>query len=255
MLEKILQTKREELKEIQLGQQEDVQKISFYQALQNKARPVSLIAEVKKASPSKGLIKENFNPVQIAKQYVKGGANALSVLTDETYFKGHHTYLTNIKKEVSIPVLRKDFIIDSLQVEQSARIGADAILLIGEAMSPEKLYELYLQAKELHLDCLVEVHSREVLQGILTIFTPEIIGINNRNLHTFQTTLQQTEQISQFVPKESLMVSESGIFTYEDVQTVKKAGANAILVGESLMRQEDQTTAIYDLFGEEVYEN
>ena len=255
MLEKILQTKREELKEIQLGQQEDVQKISFYQALQNKARPVSLIAEVKKASPSKGLIKENFNPVQIAKQYVKGGANALSVLTDETYFKGHHTYLTNIKKEVSIPVLRKDFIIDSLQVEQSARIGADAILLIGEAMSPEKLYELYLQAKELHLDCLVEVRSREVLQGILTMFTRENIGINNRNLHTFQTTLQQTEQISQFVPKESLMVSESGIFTYEDVQTVKKAGANAILVGESLMRQEDQTTAIYDLFGEEVYEN
>jgi indole-3-glycerol phosphate synthase len=150
-------------------------------------------------------------------------------------------------------VLRKDFIIDSIQVEESARIGADAILLIGEALEPLKLQELYLQATEKELDCLVEVHSLETLERLLAVFTPKIIGINNRNLHTFETSLQQTKEIAKHVPKDQLLVSESGIYLYDDVSYVKEAGAKAILVGESLMRQDNQTKAIEKLFGESEY--
>lgn len=253
MLNKIIETKKEEIQNLQLPEQQNVAKRSFLDALSNPNRELALIAEVKKASPSKGLIKENFQPVEIAKAYEKGKADALSVLTDQHYFQGHRTFLSDIKQHVSIPVLRKDFIIDSIQVEESVRIGADAILLIGEALEPLKLQELYLQATEKELDCLVEVHSLETLERLLAVFTPKIIGINNRNLHTFETSLQQTKEIAKHVPKNQLLVSESGIYLYDDVSYVKEAGAKAILVGESLMRQDNQTKAIEKLFGESEY--
>jgi indole-3-glycerol phosphate synthase len=253
MLNKIIETKKEEIQNLQLPEQQNVAKRSFLDALSNPNRELALIAEVKKASPSKGLIKENFQPVEIAKAYEKGKTDALSVLTDQHYFQGHRTFLSDIKQHVSVPVLRKDFIIDSIQVEESARIGADAILLIGEALEPLKLQELYLQATEKELDCLVEVHSLETLERLLAVFTPKIIGINNRNLHTFETSLQQTKEIAKHVPKDQLLVSESGIYLYDDVSYVKEAGAKAILVGESLMRQDNQTKAIEKLFGESEY--
>ncbi|MEE6131176.1 indole-3-glycerol-phosphate synthase [Priestia aryabhattai] len=250
MLNKIIETKKQEVANLVLPDPVQVKKVSFLKALANPNRMLSLIAEVKKASPSKGLIQRNFNPVTIAKAYEEGRADALSVLTDEQYFMGHHTYLTEIKQSVNLPVLRKDFIIDELQVEESARIGADAILLIGEVLDPVHLKELYEQAGELGLDCLVEVHEAETLEQILRVFTPRIIGVNNRNLRTFKTSITQTKDISSIVPKDSLFVSESGIYEYKDLTYVKEAGAKAVLVGESLMKQDDQQAAIKNLFGE-----
>ncbi|WP_102345779.1 indole-3-glycerol phosphate synthase TrpC [Bacillus sp. Marseille-P3661] len=249
MLNKILQTKQEEIRAITLPDQVDVRGISFYNALRNKTREVALIAEVKKASPSKGIIRADFDPVEIALGYEDGGANAISVLTDRQYFHGDIAYLTAIKNAVNIPVMRKEFIIDFIQVEQSKRIGADAILLIAEALEPRKLFELYKQATELGLDCLVEVHSEQALAGILNVFTPKIIGVNNRNLNTFETTLGQTELIAAMIPKGSIFVSESGIFTFEDINRVANAGADAVLVGESLMRADTPAKGIECLFG------
>lgn len=249
MLNKILETKKEEVKKIKLPFQQSVRNHSFFNGLVNQKNEVALIAEVKKASPSKGVIKEDFDPLSIAREYEQAGADAISVLTDKHYFQGDRDYLIKIKKEIALPVLRKDFIIDSKQVLESKRIGADAILLIAEALEPTKLAELYEYAYELQLECLVEVHSLEALEGILSIFTPRIIGVNNRNLQTFETTLEQTEKIASSIPSSSLFVSESGIHSYEDIKRVKRAGANAVLVGESLMRAETPGKGIKRLFG------
>ncbi|WP_214481944.1 indole-3-glycerol phosphate synthase TrpC [Bacillus sp. SM2101] len=255
MLEKILEVKREEINKLELRDEVQVEKFSFYEALKNTTLPLGLIAEVKKASPSKGIIRGDFHPTTIAKAYEQAGASAISVLTDEPFFQGHHSYLSEIKKIVNIPALRKDFIIDSIQVEESRRLGADAILLIGEALSPVHLHELYVQAQEADLDVLVEVHSKETLDNILSVFTPKIIGINNRNLKTFETSLHQTIDLVRDVPKDSLLVSESGIFTNEDIKMLKHCGANAVLVGEALMRQDDLVHAIHQLMGSEYVEN
>ena len=204
---------------------------------------------MKKASPSKGLIKEDFVPVQIAKDYEAAKADAISVLTDTPFFQGENSYLSDVKRAVSIPVLRKDFI-DSLQVEESRRIGADAILLIGEVLDPLHLHELYLEAGEKGMDVLVEVHDASTLEQILKVFTPDILGVNNRNLKTFETSVKQTEQIASLVPKESLLVSESGIGSLEHLTFVNEHGARAVLIGESLMRQTSQRKAIHALFRE-----
>ncbi len=209
-----------------------------------------MIAEVKKASPSKGLIKEDFVPEQIAKDYEAAQADALSVLTNFPFFQGKNNYLSDVKRAVSIPVLRKDFIIDSIQVEESKRIGADAILLIGEVLDPVQLHELYLEAGEKEMDVLVEVHDQTTLEQIVKVFTPDILGINNRNLKTFETSLEQTKQIASLVPKECLLVSESGIGSLEHLTFVKEHGARAVLIGESLMRQHSQQKAIHALYGE-----
>ncbi|MDQ0858632.1 indole-3-glycerol phosphate synthase TrpC [Bacillus sp. V2I10] len=251
MLTKILEKKREEVLSLTIPERKNVSERSFYNALKQSNRKPALIAEVKKASPSKGVIKENFHPVEIAKAYEAGKADCLSVLTDESFFQGHRDFIAEIKKEVSLPVLRKDFIIDHKQVEESKNIGADAILLIGEALAARELHELYLHAYELGMAVLVEVHSLAVLEKLLPEFTPEILGVNNRNLSTFKTDIHQIMTISRSVPKDTLLVSESGIFTFEDVKTVQQEGANAILVGESLMRENDQTSAIKALYGEE----
>ncbi|NRF02000.1 indole-3-glycerol phosphate synthase TrpC [Bacillus subtilis] len=250
MLEKIIKQKKEEVKTLVLPVEQPFEKRSFKEALASPNRFIGLIAEVKKASPSKGLIKEDFVPVQIAKDYEDAKADAISVLTDTPFFQGENSYLSDVKRAVSIPVLRKDFIIDSLQVEESRRIGADAILLIGEVLDPLHLHELYLEAGEKGMDVLVEVHDASTLEQILKVFTPDILGVNNRNLKTFETSVKQTEQIASLVPKESLLVSESGIGSLEHLTFVNEHGARAVLIGESLMRQTSQRKAIHALFRE-----
>ncbi|MEC1668646.1 indole-3-glycerol phosphate synthase TrpC [Bacillus mojavensis] len=250
MLENIINQKIEEVKTLILPEEQPFEKRSFKEALADAKRFIGLIAEVKKASPSKGLIKEDFVPERIAKDYEAAQADALSVLTDFPFFQGKNRYLSDVKRAVSIPVLRKDFIIDSIQVEESKRIGADAILLIGEVLDPVQLHELYLEAKEKEMDVLVEVHDQMTLEQIVKVFTPDILGINNRNLKTFETSLEQTKQIASLVPKECLLVSESGIGTLEHLTFVKEHGARAVLIGESLMRQHSQQKAIHALYGE-----
>ncbi|WP_017728025.1 indole-3-glycerol phosphate synthase TrpC [Halalkalibacterium ligniniphilum] len=254
MLEKIIQTKREEVEHLELPEQVEVTKYSLYEALRKPNRSVGLLAEVKKASPSKGLIREDFEPVKIAKGYEEGGADAISVLTDQLYFQGHRDYLTAVKRSVHLPVLRKDFIIDERQIEESERIGADAILLIVGTVPIETLHHFYKIAHEIGLECLVEVHSKEELEELLSTFTPTLIGVNNRNLKTFETDLAQTELMSEMIPKDSLFLSESGIFNRSDIERVAQAGAAGVLVGESLMRARTPQEGIYHLFGGEQIE-
>ncbi|KGX88147.1 indole-3-glycerol phosphate synthase TrpC [Pontibacillus litoralis] len=236
MLNAILEHKREEVKQLQLPAPERVEHYSFSKALCNSMYPLGLIAEVKKASPSKGMIQSNFRPVETALLYEKAGASAISVLTDRRFFQGDNAFLTAIKRATSLPVLRKDFIVDERQVEESKRIGADAILLIGEAMEAHKLHYLYEAARSTGLEVLVEVHSRATLENVLALFQPAIIGINNRDLTTFTTSILQTASIAPSIPNGSIVVSESGIATKEDVQQVQASGAHAVLIGEALMR-------------------
>ncbi len=216
----------------------------FLRALRNPPGGVSiaLIAEIKRASPSKGLIRKDFAPAALATAYEKGGATCLSVLTDEPYFQGKNEFLGEARNACSLPVLRKDFIIDPWQVAQSRTLGADCILLIMAALKTEMACELAEQAQELGMDVLVEVHNNAEMQAALRLPT-QLIGINNRNLSSFETSLEVTETLAPQVPPASLLVSESGISTAQDVARVKTAGAGAILVGESLMREDDLETA------------
>lgn len=249
MLNTILKTKEEEVASLQLPEQKDVPSYSFYDALLHPNNKIALIAEVKKASPSKGVIREDFDPVKIARSYEAAGADAISVLTDEQYFQGHRDYLSAIKEVVSIPVMRKDFIIDERQIEETVRIGADAVLLIVGTVPIDQLNYLYDVAYDKGLDCLVEVHAKEELEQLLETFTPKIIGVNNRDLKTFNTSLTQTEEMAKLIPKESIFISESGIFTSDDIDRVARAGASGVLVGESLMRAETPEIGIKTLFG------
>ncbi|QOR65263.1 indole-3-glycerol phosphate synthase TrpC [Cytobacillus suaedae] len=250
MLTKIIETKYEEVKKIILPECDVFERKSLYEALQNPYREIGLIAEVKKASPSKGVIRQEFHPTQIALDYLNVHVDALSVLTDELYFQGSSQYLREIKKLVDVPVLRKDFIVDSLQIEQSVRIGADAILLIGEVLEPAQLHEFYTEAYEKGLECLVEVHSYEILEKILKVFEPKILGVNNRNLKTFSTSILQTKELSDHIPPGSLLVSESGIHSHQDLLDVKNYGAKAVLVGEAFMKVEKPGDGVRELFGE-----
>ena len=218
--------------------------ISFKNAI--KKDNLSVICEVKKASPSKGLIRPDFHPVEIAKEYEKAGANAISCLTEEFYFKGSSKYLSAIRKEVSIPILRKDFIFDDYQIYEAKAIGANAILLIAAILSTDQMIEFQELAHTLNLQCLVEVHNQEELEKVLK-FIPDIIGINNRNLKTFEVDLNTTEKVRKNVPRETILVSESGIKDNKDMKTVCKLGANAVLIGETLMRSNDITATLHDL--------
>ncbi|WP_077618597.1 indole-3-glycerol phosphate synthase TrpC [Bacillus sinesaloumensis] len=251
MLNKILEQKKIEVSNIQYPEVNgQVERKSLYNALTSPNRLLGIIAEVKKASPSKGIIREDFQPVSIATEYEEAQADAISVLTDENFFQGSMEYLMDIKQNVSIPVLRKDFIIDAKQIVQSERIGADAILLIGEALDPIQLHEYYCEAYERGLECLVEVHSREILEKVCKLFTPKILGINNRNLQVFETSIIHTEEIAKEAPSESLVVSESGIHTPQDIKDIIKYGANAALIGEAFMRAESPGIGIKQMFGE-----
>jgi indole-3-glycerol phosphate synthase len=210
---------------------------------------VQLIAEVKRASPSAGLIRADFDPVTIAQCYQRGGAACISVLTDEPFFQGSLAYLHQIRAAVDLPLLRKDFIIDRYQLLQARAAGADCVLLIAECLSAVELRALQEQATELGLQTLIELYDSENLAAVLATATT-MVGINNRNLHTFETSLEHTIDLCQDIPADRLVVGESGIRTHADLQRLAAAGVKAVLVGESLMRRDDIVAATRQLLGE-----
>lgn len=210
-------------------------------------RGIAVIAEIKKASPSKGLIREDFDPATLAAQYAAGGAACLSVLTDREFFRGDPQYLMDARDACTLPVLRKDFIIDPVQVTESRALGADCILLIAAALDDTRMARLAAQARELGMDVLAEVHDAEELERVLTLDEGCLIGVNNRDLRTFETTLETTLALRERVPTGRLLVSESGIHTREDVARLRAAGVPALLIGESLMRRPDPGQALAEL--------
>ncbi len=206
----------------------------------NISRPhhINLIAEIKKASPSKGILRGDFNPVKIAITYQANGASAISILTDERFFEGALEHLVKARGNVSVPILRKDFFIDEYQIYETVAAGADAILLICEILSIAELTRFHNTATELGLDCLVEVHNEEDIEKALAI-DAAIVGINNRDLHTFKVDLGVTQRLIRMIPQNKTIVSESGIKRYEDVMFLKSLGVNAVLIGESFMEADD----------------
>lgn len=203
-----------------------------------KPRQISLIAEIKKASPSRGLIRQDFDPASIARDYEEAGAQALSVLTEEDFFQGSLKYINEVKSAVSLPVLRKDFIFEPYQVYESRFYGADAILLIADLLSREKISELMSISSEAGLDCLVEVHTEKELKKALSLKCP-LIGINNRDLHTLEVDFKITEKLFPLIPKDKAVVVESGIKNRQDVMFLKILGASAVLIGEAFMESAD----------------
>ena len=258
ILERILARKREEVAELRarkaaaasLAQQAAAQPAprGFAAALRRLADSghPAVIAEIKRASPSKGLIRTDFDPAWIAGEYASGGAACLSVLTDEDFFQGSAEHLRAARAATGLPVLRKDFIIDELQVIESRAFGADCILLIAAALEPARLAALYLQAVTLGMDVLIEVHDRQELAAVLGAgLGPNLlIGVNNRNLRTFETRLETTLDLLPWLPQGHQLITESGIGTAEDIRRMLDAGVQRFLVGESLMRQPNPGVAL-----------
>ncbi|MCQ4085791.1 indole-3-glycerol phosphate synthase TrpC [Saccharibacillus sp. JS10] len=261
-LDKIVETKKNEVRLLKerLDLDEARRRIEalpptlgFEAALRQPKRPqIALIAEVKKASPSKGLIREDFDPVELALSYEEAGADCLSVLTDVDYFQGSPEYLTQIREAVHIPLLRKDFVIDELQIYEARLIGADAVLLIAAILPTDRLQALKQTAESIGLDVLIEVHNEEELQRVLQITDRGLIGVNNRNLHTFETSLSTTADLAKRVPKQALLISESAIRTAEDIDYVASHGASGVLIGETFMRQPDIKQAVQQVMGTKV---
>ena len=255
LLQKIIATKHQEVaqRKVEVPLQELERRIAdlphprnfFYAVTENSGKLLNLIAEVKKASPSAGVIRSDFDPVEIAKIYQDNGADALSVLTDEQYFQGKLEYIAQIKKHVRLPVLRKDFIIDPYQVYEARAAGADAILLIAECLDISHLCDLQILATELNLTCLLEVHDMENLIRVrdhiigFPMKRYSLLGINNRDLRTFKTDVANTLRLAELVEDRGVLVSESGIDSFEHVKKLAKAGVAAVLVGESLLRAPD----------------
>jgi len=206
----------------------------------------SLITEIKKASPSKGIIRENFNPKELAISYEKGGASCLSVLTDATYFKGSNEYISQIREVVSLPILRKEFLIDPLQVIESKKLGADCILIIIGMNSVEDNKMIESMALDIGLECILEVHSLEELEATKN-FSSNMVGINNRDLNTFITDIKTTIELLPRVPKNKTVISESGLSEKSDLERLAKLGVSSFLVGESLMRQNNVEKATKSL--------
>jgi indole-3-glycerol phosphate synthase len=207
----------------------------------------AVIAEVKKASPSKGVIREDFDPPAIAAAYEKAGAACMSVLTDRDFFQGHEDYLVAARAACRLPVIRKDFIVDTYQVAEARAINADCILLIVACLEDAQMQELAHCAQELGMDVLVEVHDERELERALVLET-RLVGINNRNLHTFETSLDTTFRLLPEVPSDLIVITESGIHTEKDVKTMRQNGVHSFLVGEAFMREEDPGEALKALF-------
>jgi indole-3-glycerol phosphate synthase len=258
VLKKILARKAEEIAErkekVSLEQlKQAIQSASvprgFAKALQEKiaAGESAVIAEIKKASPSKGVIREDFDPVSIAQSYELGGAACLSVLTDVDFFQGAYQYLIDARAACALPVIRKDFIVDEYQLYEARAMGADCVLLIVSALQVSELKSLHAKALELGLDVLVEVHDRPELDIALTIENP-LIGINNRNLHTFEVSLNNTFDLLDQIPAERVVITESGIHSRQDVKAMKEKDVHGFLVGEAFMRSENPGQQLKSFF-------
>jgi indole-3-glycerol phosphate synthase len=222
----------------------------FERALRDAAASdwTAVIAEVKKGSPSKGVIRADFDPLEIAEIYQNKGATCLSILTDEKFFLGHLRYLALIREQVGLPMLRKDFLFDPYQVYEARAAGADAVLLIASMLAQGQIEDLAGLARELHMDVLLEVHDEQEME-IASNTDIGLIGVNNRNLRTFVTDLGTTERLAKMLPAGRLLVSESGINSREDLLRLKAGGANAFLIGESLMREDDIGAKLKELIG------
>ena len=258
ILKKILQRKQQEIAErskhlpINLLQQlaENADPVrGFVEAIERKlaAGQSAVIAEIKKASPSKGVLRADFKPAEIALSYENGGAACLSVLTDRDFFQGHEDYLKQARTACQLPVIRKDFIIDPYQVFEARAIGADCILLIVAALDDDQLEQLSQLAILLDMDVLAEVHNEEELHRALVLNLP-LIGINNRDLHTFETSLETTIKLLNFIPDETIVITESGILGKADVALMREHGVNGFLVGEAFMRADEPGEALANLF-------
>lgn len=246
--ERIAYTSINELKAILAEQSAPRGFINALQAKNKQGLP-AIIAEIKKASPSKGVIRENFDPASIATSYESAGAACLSVLTDRDFFQGHEDFLKAARQATALPVIRKDFIVDAYQVYEARAIGADCILLIVAAFmnNPLLLKELYALASELEMDVLVEVHTAEELQLALSLDL-KIVGINNRDLHTFEVSLDNTLNLLDQISDDILVITESGIATQNDIQLMQQNKVNAFLIGEAFMRDENPGAALQHLF-------
>jgi indole-3-glycerol phosphate synthase len=258
ILEKIVGVKREEVaaakkkKSLEAVREDAFSRVltrDFEGALRSKiaAGQAAVIAEIKKASPSKGVLREDFIPADIAQSYAENGAACLSVLTDRQFFQGQADYLKQARASCDLPVLRKDFMIDAYQVYEARSMGADCILLIAACLSDAQMAELEAVARALDMAVLVEVHDAAELQRALKLKTP-LVGVNNRNLRTFEVSLDTTLGMLKDVPADKLLVTESGILQREDVQKMRSAGVHAFLVGEAFMRAEDPGAALASLF-------
>lgn len=260
ILLKILQRKQQEIQD--RSQRVPLEKVrelaeealpvrGFAEALESRLLQgqAGVIAEIKKASPSKGVLRENFDPAAIAESYQRGGAACLSVLTDEDFFQGHQRYLEVAREACDLPIIRKDFIIDPYQVFEARSMGADCILLIVSALDDDQLEDLSQLAIQLDMDVLVEAHDAAELERALVLNLP-MVGINNRNLHTFETSLDTTLSLLSQIPDGTMVITESGIHTREDVALMREHGVNGFLVGEAFMRAADPGEALASLFSQ-----
>ena len=240
---------RVSLEELIARAQDQPEPRGFVQAMENRLSQghSAVIAEIKKASPSKGIIRKDFYPAEIAKSYASGGATCLSVLTDRDYFQGSEEYLQQARAACRLPVIRKDFLIDPYQIHEARAIGADCVLLIVASLEKTQLMDLNELALEIGLDVLIEVHDEAELE-IALLTSNRLIGINNRNLHTFETSLDTTLELLNKIDDQRIVVTESGILTTQDVETMRAAGVNAFLVGEAFMRAEEPGESLRKLF-------
>lgn len=257
ILDKIVAYKRKKVEEekqqlpidLLLKQLKEIEAPQDFKKVLKKEKGLSIIAEVKKASPSKGVIREDFYPLEIANLYDENKVEAMSVLTEDKFFQGSPQYLKDIRSSTYLPLLRKDFIIDPYQIHQSKALGADAILLIAAILTQKQLIDFQKLAVKVGLYCLVEVHTQEELEVVLKT-EADIIGINNRNLQTFETTLETTKELIKMIPRDKTVISESGIHGRRDMEYLEDLGVNGVLIGEGLMRASSIGEKLRELRGE-----